>query len=123
MTYVDGFVMAVPEANKAAFVDHAHMFDQLFLEMGALRVTECWEDDVPDGKVTDFRRAVQSNEDEKVAFSWVEWPNKDIRDTAMAEMEKRMKDDPRFDPEKNPMPFEGRRMIFGGFSKIVDLSP
>jgi uncharacterized protein YbaA (DUF1428 family) len=74
---------------------------------------------VPDGKVTDFRRAVQANDDEAVVFSWVEWPDKATRDAAMGKMEELMKTDPRMNPEKNPMPFDGKRMIFGGFAPVV----
>ena len=86
MSYIDGFVIAVPTANKQKFIDHARHLDPIFLELGALRVIEAWGDDVPDGKVTDFRRAVQATADETVAFSWVEWPDKATRDAAMAKM-------------------------------------
>lgn len=121
MSYVDGFVIAVPTANRQKFLDHAEEMDRLFLDMGALRVLECWADDVPDGKLTDFRRAVQAGEDEAVVFSWIEWPDKETRNAAFAEMEKRMKTDERFNPEKNPIPFDGKRMIFGGFQPVVIL--
>jgi uncharacterized protein YbaA (DUF1428 family) len=123
MSYVDGFVIAVPAENRQRFIDHANSMDVIFLELGATRIVECWEDDVPDGKQTDFRRAVQATADEKVAFSWVEWPSKEVRDTAMAELTRRMNDkaDPRMDPAQNPMPFDGARMIFGGFSPVVDM--
>lgn len=121
MSYVDGFVIAVPKANKQKFIDHARTFDEMFMEQGALRIYECWEDDVPDGKLTDFRRAVQTTADEAVVFSWVEWPDKATRDAVMARMEELFKSDPRFDPEKNPMPFDGKRMIFGGFVPVVEL--
>lgn len=121
MSYVDGFVIAVPQANKQAFTDHAKHFDELFIEMGATRVMECWGDDVKAGKWTDFRRAVDAREDEEVIFSWVEWPDRATRDTAMAQMEERMKSDPRWDPVKNPMPFDGKRMIFGGFVPVVEV--
>jgi uncharacterized protein YbaA (DUF1428 family) len=117
MSYIDGFVMAVPTANQDRFTAHANKFDALFLEFGATRVVECWGDDVPEGKVTDFRRAVQATGEEAVVFSWIEWPDKATRD---AGMEKIMKD-PRMDPETNPMPFDGKRMIFGGFRPIVSL--
>ncbi|MDQ0316732.1 DUF1428 domain-containing protein [Amorphus orientalis] len=125
MSYVDGFVIAVPAANKQAFIDHARVGDGVFMDLGATRVVECWEDDVPDGTVTDFRRAVQATADEKVVFSWIEWPDKATRDAAMAKMMEMMSDpskvDPRMDPAKNPMPFDGKRLVFGGFAPVVSL--
>ena len=121
MAFVDGFVLAVPSTNKQQFIEHAQFFDSMLLEMGATRILECWGDDVPDGKVTDFRRAVQATGEETVCFSWVEWPDKATRDAAFAEMEEKMKTDERFNPEKNPMPFDGKRMIFGGFVPVVTL--
>lgn len=121
MTYVDGFVIAVPKANKQKFIEHANKGDSVFTDLGATRILECWGDDVPDGKVTDFRRAVQATEDEAVVFSWVEWPDKATRDAAMGKMDELMKTDPRMNPEKNPMPFDGKRMIYGGFSPVVTL--
>jgi uncharacterized protein YbaA (DUF1428 family) len=121
MTYIDGFVIAVPTANKQKFIDHANMGDSVFLELGAVRIQECWGDEVPEGKQTDFRRAVQATEDETVVFSWVEWPDKATRDRAMAQMQERMKTDDRMNPEKNPMPFDGMRMIYGGFTPAVSL--
>lgn len=120
MAYIDGFVIAVPTANQQQFIEHARHFDALFIELGALRVIECWGDDVPDGKLTDFRRAVQATPDETVAFSWVEWPDKATRDAAM----KTMREDPRMDPsnpDNPPMPFDGKRMIFGGFVPVVEV--
>jgi uncharacterized protein YbaA (DUF1428 family) len=121
MTYVDGFVIAVPKEKKEMFIEHAKKVDSVFLEHGATRVLECWGDDVPEGKITDFRRAVQAKSDEAVAFSWVEWPDKATRDTAMAKINDLMKTDPRISPERNPMPFDGKRMIFGGFEMMIDL--
>jgi uncharacterized protein YbaA (DUF1428 family) len=121
MSYIDGFVIAVPAANRQKFIDHAQHFDAMFLELGATRIVECWGDDVKAGKVTDFRRAVDAKDDEAVAFSWVEWPDKATRDTAMARMDELMKTDPRWDPSKNPMPFDGMRMIYGGFEPVVDI--
>ena len=118
MAYVDGFVIAVPTANRDAFIEHARRFDALFIEYGATRVVECWGEDVPDGKVTDFRRAVQATAEESVAFSWVEWPDRQTRDAAM----KKMMDDPRMGPSAKPMPFDGKRMIFGGFEAVVELA-
>jgi uncharacterized protein YbaA (DUF1428 family) len=125
MSYIDGFVIAVPKANKQAFTDHALAIDPMFLELGATRIVECWSDDVPDGKVTDFRRAVHATSDESIAFSWIEWPDKATRDAGMAKSTEMMADasDPRMDPEKNPAPFDGKRMIFGGFAQILDTGP
>lgn len=122
MAYIDGFVIAVPTANRQAFIDHAEKFDALFIEMGATRVLECWGDDVKPGKWTDFRKAVDARDDETVVFSWVEWPDKATRDAAMARMDEVMKTDARWDPAQNPMPFDGRRMIFGGFRPVVDVT-
>jgi uncharacterized protein YbaA (DUF1428 family) len=117
MTYIDGFVAAVPTANKQKFIDHAEKADSVFVELVANRVIECWGDDVPEGTVTDFRRAVQAKDDETVIFSWIEWPDKATRDAGM----KMVMSDPRMSPESNPMPFDGKRMIFGGFAPVVEL--
>ena len=122
MSYIDGFVIAVPTANKQKFIDHAATADSMFIEMGAIRVLECWGDDVPDGKLTDFRRAVQATADESVVFSWIEWSDKATRDAGMARMMAPDFKDPRIDQETNPMPFDAKRMIFGGFSPVVDLA-
>lgn len=121
MSYVDGFVIAVPKANKEKFIEHAKLGDRVFYELGATRIWECWGDDVPNGKVTDFHRAVQATADEAVVFSWIEWPDKKTRDAAMSKMEELMKTDPRMNPEKNPMPFDGKRMIYGGFAPVVTI--
>jgi uncharacterized protein YbaA (DUF1428 family) len=121
MNYVDGFVIAVPTANKQKFIDHAATADSVFIEMGALRVLECWGEDVPDGETTDFRKAVKANSDESVVFSWIEWPDKATRDAAMAKMMDPGFVDPRMDPAKNPMPFDGKRLIFGGFAPVVNI--
>ena len=116
MSYIDGFVIPVPDANRDAFIAFANKFDAIFLEFGATRVIECWGDDVPAGKVTDFRRAVQAADGESVIFSWIEWPDKATRDIGM---EKVMKD-PRMDAAGG-MPFDGKRMIFGSFTPVVEL--
>lgn len=120
-SYIDGFVIAVPTANKQKFIDHARMADPVFMELGATRILECWEDDVKDGKVTDFRRAVAAEEGESIVFSWIEWPSKEVRDAAFAKMMDGSLNDPRMDPANNPMPFDGKRMIFGGFTPAVIL--
>jgi uncharacterized protein YbaA (DUF1428 family) len=125
MSYIDGFVIAVPTANKQKFLDHAELGDSVFIDLGATRVIECWGDDVQDGKVTDFRKAVQAQDDETVVFSWIEWPDKATRDSAMEKMSEWMnnpeKADPRMHPDKNPMPFDGKRLIYGGFAPLVEL--
>jgi uncharacterized protein YbaA (DUF1428 family) len=126
MSYVDGFVIAVPTARKDAFVAHAKLADEVFMELGARRILECWGDDVSVGKLTDFRKAVQATDDETVVFSWIEWPDKATRDKAFAIMQDWManpeKSDPRMHPDKNPMPFDGKRLIYGGFAPIIELS-
>jgi uncharacterized protein YbaA (DUF1428 family) len=116
MTYVEGFVAAVPAANKAAYIQHAANAAPLFKEFGATRVVETWGDDVPDGKVTDFKGAVKAKADEVVVFSWIEYPSKGARDAA----HERIMNDPRMKEMGASMPFDGRRMIFGGFSPIVE---
>ena len=125
MIYIDGFVIAVPTANKQKFIDHAKLGDGVFMDLGATRILECWGDDVPEGKVTDFRKAVQAKEDETVVFSWIEWPDKATRDAGMEQLMEMVNDpskaDPRMDPEKNPMPFDGIRLIYGGFAPVVTL--
>ena len=117
MTYVDGFVIAVPTENKEAFRKMAEEAAVVFREHGALHVVEAWGDDVPDGKLTDFRMAVKAEEGETVVFSWITWPDKATRD----EGQKKVMEDPRMNPGPEPMPFDGKRMIFGGFVPIVDV--
>jgi uncharacterized protein YbaA (DUF1428 family) len=117
MSYVDGFVLAVPAANRETYRKHAAEAAPLFKEFGATRMVECWGDDVPDGKLTDFRRAVQATEDEVVVFSWIEYPSKEVRDAA----HEKMMSDPRMKAMAGAMPFDGKRMIFGGFAPILDV--
>ncbi len=116
MSYVEGFVLAVPSANKETFRSHAAEAAKLFKEFGATRVVECWGDDVPDGKLTDFRGAVKAEAGETVVFSWIEYPSKAARDVAHA----KMMADPRMHAMGDKMPFDGRRMIMGGFEPILD---
>ncbi|MBB3139903.1 DUF1428 domain-containing protein [Halomonas organivorans] len=116
MNYVDGFVAAVPTANRQAFIEHARKAAVVFKEYGALKVVECWGDDVPEGEVTSFTMAVQRKPDESVIFSWLVWPSREIRDQAMA----RIMEDSRLSPEANPMPFDGKRLIYGGFEMVID---
>lgn len=116
MSYVDGFVAAVPTENKEVYRAHARSAAAVFKEHGALTFVECWGDEVPQGEVTSFPMAVKCKDDETVVFSWITWPSKAVRDEGM----KKVMSDPRVDPEHNPMPFDGRRLIYGGFEIIVD---
>ena len=117
MNYIDGFVAAVPNANRDAYRKHAEDGAVVFKEHGATQVVECWGDDVPEGKLTSFPLAVQRKPDETVVFSWIVWPSKAVRD---AGWEKVMAD-PRMGPDINPMPFDGKRLIYGGFEMIVEI--
>ena len=117
MNYVDGFVVAVPTANRETYTKFARETAQAFKENGALRVVECWGDDVPQGKLTSFPMAVKCKDDETVVFSWITWPSRQARDEGM----KKVRADPRFQPDKNPMPFDGKRLIYGGFEVIVEV--
>ncbi|GEK74489.1 MULTISPECIES: DUF1428 domain-containing protein [Halomonas] len=116
MSYVHGIVAAVPTANRQAFIEHARKAAAVFKEHGALKVVECWGDDVPEGEVTSFPMAVQCQPDESVVFSWLVWPSREVRDQAMA----RIMEDPRLSPEVNPMPFDGKRLIHGGFAMVIE---
>jgi len=116
MSYVDGFVAAVPNANKEEYIKHAKIAAKIFKEKGALKVVETWGDDVPEGKVTSFTMAVKREENESIVFSWVVWPSKQERDEGW----KAVMEDPRMSPENNPMPFDGKRLIYGGFDMIVE---
>lgn len=117
MKYVEGFVAAVPAASKEAYIKHATAAAPIFKEFGATRVVECWGDDVPDGKITDFRGAVKAKDDEVVVFSWFEYPSKQARDAA----NEKMMTDPRMKTMGETMPFDGKRMIFGGFVPLLDV--
>ncbi|PJK30999.1 DUF1428 domain-containing protein [Minwuia thermotolerans] len=115
MTYVDGFVVAVPTANKERYRAMAEEAAPVFMEHGALKLVECWGDDVPEGEVTSFPMAVKCREDETVVFSWILWPSREVRDAGM----KKVMEDARIAGQME-MPFDGKRMIFGGFEMIVD---
>ena len=118
MSYIDGFVIPVPNGNRNAYRAAAAKMWPLFKEYGATRHVECWGDDVPDGKTTDFKRAVKAEAGETVVFSWVEYPSKEVRDAANA----KMRTDPRMKDVGESMPFDGKRMIFGGFAPIFEES-
>ena len=116
MGYIDGFVAAVPTKNREKYREHATVTGAVFKEYGALKLVECWGDDVPDGEVTSFPMAVKCKDDETVVFSWILWPSREDRNAAMP----KIMADPRMQPDAIPMPFDGKRMIFGGFEVIVD---
>lgn len=116
MRYVDGMVAAVPTANMTAFSEHAEAAAEVFREHGALAVIECWGDDVPEGEVTSFPLAVKCGTDETVCFSWIMWPSRDVRSEAMP----KIMSDSRLKQAMALMPFDGKRMIHGGFEVIVD---
>jgi uncharacterized protein YbaA (DUF1428 family) len=117
MTYVEGFVLAVPTAERDAYRQHAEDFQPMFARVGVRRVVECWGDDVPEGKVTDFRKAVQATDEETIVFSWFEYPDRAARDAATAKM---MADPDMEKMSASEMPFDGKRMIISGFDSIVD---
>jgi len=112
--YVDAMLCPVPADGREKYRAFAKAVSDVFRDYGAVRVIDSWEDDVPDGKVTDYRRALKTEEGEKIVYSWVEWPSKDVRDAAWDQVMK----DPRM--QDNQMPFDGKRMIYGGFEPIVD---
>ena len=113
--YVSGYVVPVPEGNKDAVRKMSEAWWEIAKDHGALEQVETWEADVPDGEQTDFRRAVQLEEGEKVMFSWVVWPDQATADAA----EERMTADPRFNALGETPLFDGKRMIYGGFEPLV----
>ena len=115
--YVDGYLLPVPEGNKDAYREMAQKAAQVFKDHGAVRVVEAWGDDVPDGKVTDYKGAVLAKDGEKVVYSWIEWPSKEVRDAGWAKV---MKDERMNGYDETNTPFDGKRMIYGGFRPILD---
>jgi uncharacterized protein YbaA (DUF1428 family) len=115
MSYIQGFVIPVPNGKKDDYRRMCQQYASLFREYGAGRIVECWGEDVPEGKVTDFRRAVQAKPDENVVFSWIVWPDRATCDAAS----RKMRDDERMKPS-GEVPFDMQRMIFGGFSPLFD---
>lgn len=116
MTYVDAFVTPVPDANRDAYRAFAEIAATVFRENGALQVVECWGDDVPDGKLTSFPLAVQKAPGESVVLGWVTWPSRAVRDAAWPKVEA----DARLQRNTVPMPFDGKRMIYGGFRILLE---
>jgi uncharacterized protein YbaA (DUF1428 family) len=117
MSYVDGFIVPVPEQSKEAYRSLAQKMSGKFTEAGALQVIEAWGDDVQRGKVTDFFMAVKAEEGENVVFSYILWPSKEVRDKAW----EKIMADPEMQPGQQPMPFDGKRMFWGGFEPIVEV--
>lgn len=117
MTYVDGFILAVPEAKKEDYRRFSESMVPIFKKHGATSLVECWGDDVPDGEVTSFPMAVKCAKDETVVFSWITWPDKNTRDAGT----KRVMQEAEV-AGMNPadIPFDGKRMIYGGFEKLVE---
>ncbi len=113
--YVEGFVVPVPTAKKEAYRKMAEMVAPIYREYGAISVVECWGDDVPMGVLTSFPRAVQCTEDETVVFSWIIWPSREARDAGNA----KVMSDPRLHMPEDGMPFDGQRMIMGGFQVML----
>jgi uncharacterized protein YbaA (DUF1428 family) len=114
MAYIDGFVVAVPTENKEEYIKHARVTAAIFKEHGALKLVECWGDDVPDGHITSFPMAVKLEKNETVVFSWITWPSREARNSGM----RKVMNEHRLHPDT--MPFDGTRMIFAGFEVIVD---
>jgi uncharacterized protein YbaA (DUF1428 family) len=114
MSYIDGMIAAVPNTNKGEYLAHARAAAAIFREHGATKCVETWGDDVPDGKVTDFRRAVQATADETVVFSWITWPDKAARDAGWPKI---MQDSRMADLK---MPFDGKRLVHGGFEQLLE---
>lgn len=116
MSYIDGFVIPVPISRKEAYFEMARKGAPIFKRHGALKVVETWGTDVPEGKITSFPMAVKCQPDEAVVFSWIVWPSKDVRDAGM----KKAMEDPEMEALGTDMPFDGKRMIFGGFEVLVE---
>ncbi|MCX2722444.1 DUF1428 domain-containing protein [Roseibium salinum] len=116
MAYVDGFVAAVPTDNKDEYLKFAKMTVPIFKRHGALKVVETWGDDVPDGEVTSFPMAVKREPNETVVFSWIVWPSKEVRNEGM----KKVMEDPDMPGDVSSMPFDGKRLIYGGFEMLLD---
>ncbi|WP_394221548.1 DUF1428 domain-containing protein [Alteromonas gracilis] len=117
MSYIDAFTVAVPNENKDLYIEHAKLAGEIFKEYGAIKVLEAWGDDVPDGELTSFPLAVKAEKNETVVFSIAFWPSKEVRDTAW----QKVMEDPRMQESENPMPFDGKRLIYGGFAPILEL--
>lgn len=116
MTYVDGYVLAVPRDKKEAYAIQAEVFASFAKRHGALSIMESWQDEVSEGKLSDFFRAVQCKADEAVVFAWTIWPSKKVRDAGI----KAMQEEPAFADQMKDLPFDVSRMIFGGFETFIE---
>ena len=116
MSYIDGFVIPVPKAKREAYLKMSQAMTPVYKEHGALKVVECWGDDVPEGKVTSFPLAVKCEPDETVVFSWIVWPSKEARNAG----NQKVMADPRMKPPERGMPFDARRLIYGGFEMVLE---
>ncbi len=117
MSYVDGFVVAVPKANLGAYEEMARKAGEVWMAHGALAYVECVGDDVPYGELTSFPRSVQAKDDEVVIFSWIVYKSRKDRD----EINAKVMADPRLKPDFETMPFDGKRMIYGGFETLMEM--
>ncbi|KAA0572005.1 DUF1428 family protein [Azospirillum sp. B21] len=117
MSYVDGFVLAVPKQKLDAYKEMARKAGAVWMDHGALAFVECVGDDVPYGELTSFPRAVQATEEEIVVFSWIVYKSREDRDTINA----KVMADPRMPKDMSEMPFDGKRMIYGGFRPFLEL--
>jgi len=116
MAYVDGFLAAVPTANRDTFKRYAEALGVIMKAHGAVQLVDCWGDNVPDGEVTSFPMAVKCRDDEAVVFGWIVWPSREARETGM----QNAMADPRMQPYIQDLPFDGKRMVFGGFEMLVE---
>lgn len=117
MSYVDGFIVAVPRENVDAYKEFSAYAGAIWKEYGALEYVECLGNDVPYGELTSFPRAVMAKEEEVVVFSWILYKSKQQRD----EINAKVMADPRLSSDKWKMPFDGKRMIYGGFEELLRL--
>lgn len=117
MTYIDAFLAPVQASKKDTYLDHAKLMGEMMKEFGALAIMEHWGDDIPEGTLTSLPLAVKLEPGEAIALSWAVWPSKDVRDAGWAAM----MEDPRMKDTGQPMPFDGKRLIFGGFERVLEV--
>ena len=115
MSYVVGVLIAVPRANREAYAKHSQIVGEVLKECGALSTADCWGDDIPEGAITSFPKAVKCTDEETVVFSWSVWPSRQARDAGIAKSVA----DPRVQKARQNAPFDEQRLIFGGFEMLV----